>query len=178
MNNECGYIAYDDEGVKTRKNYLIKEGKLTGRLHSRETAAKLGEDVTGNARAISYQYSPIVRMTNTYIEPGSETVKNMIESIDNGLYVIGDLGGSTDLEKFGFAAQKAYTIKNGKLGKLVRDTILSGNVFETLANIDMISGDFKLIGGLGGCGKGGQSPLPVSLGGPHIRVKNVLIGGK
>ena len=65
-----GSYKYDDEGVPRRKTYLIREGKLVGRLHSRETAAKMDEKPTGNARAINYRFPPIVRMTNTYIEPG------------------------------------------------------------------------------------------------------------
>ena len=65
-----GSYKYDDEGVPAAKTYLIREGKLVGRLHSRETAAKMNEKPTGNARAINYRYPPIVRMTNTYIEPG------------------------------------------------------------------------------------------------------------
>lgn|GEM_PF-2008901 len=58
------------------------------------------------------------------------------------------------------------------------DVVLTGNVFETLMNIDAIGNDLVMFGGLGGCGKGGQSPLRVSDGGPHIRIKNVTIGGR
>ncbi len=172
-----GYIAYDDEGVESRKNYLIKNGVLASRLHNRETAGIMQEAVTGNARALNYTFAPIVRMTNTFIEPGKSTQAEMLDGITNGLYVVGALAGMTDLEKFSFVAERAYEIKNGKIGNLVRDTILSGNLFQTLANIDMIGNDFELFGGLGGCGKDGQSPLPVGDGGPHIRIQNVLIGG-
>lgn len=171
-----GFYHFDDEGVPSKKNYLIQNGKLTGRLHSRETAAYLGEPVSGNARAISYRYAPIVRMSATYIEPQETSFEEMISDIKDGIYACGMLGGNTDLEMFTFSSEKAYEIKNGKLGKVVRDVVLSGNVFETMHNIEAIGDDFKMYGGMGGCGKEGQSPLPVSDGGPHIRIKDVLIG--
>ncbi len=175
---ERGYIGYDDEGVRARKNYLIKDGVLVGRLHSRQTAELMGEDVTGNARAIDFSYMPIVRMTVTYIDRGDKDFDELLEGIERGLYVIGALGGQTELEMFTFSAERAYKIENGRIGEMVRDVVLSGNVFETLKNIEGIGKDLVLFGGLGGCGKRGQFPLPVSDGSPHIRIKNVVIGGK
>src|SRR4030043_1025619 len=79
-----GSYKYDDEGVPATKTSLISEGKLVGRLHSRETAAKMKEEPTGNARAVSYRYPPIVRMTNTYIEPGAATFGDLIGDIKEG----------------------------------------------------------------------------------------------
>ncbi|MDI6739650.1 MAG: TldD/PmbA family protein [Candidatus Edwardsbacteria bacterium] len=175
---ERGNYRYDEEGVPAHKNYLIRNGKLVGRLHSRETAGKMGEKPTGSARAISYQFKPIVRMGCTYIEPRDYGFDRMIGEIDRGLYVVSALDGMTELEMFTFSAMKAYLITGGKIGPMVRDVILTGNVFETLKNIDAIGNDLQLHGGLGGCGKDGQSPLPVSDGGPHVRIKNVVIGGK
>jgi len=178
MVGERGYIAYDDDGVKSRKTYLIKNGKLVGRLHSRYTAALMNEEPTGNSRAIRFNYMPLVRMTNTYIENGDKTFEELLEGVDKGLYVVGALGGQTELEMFTFSAAKAYKIEKGKITEPVRDVVLSGNLFETLKNIDGVGNDLKIFGGLGGCGKGGQMPLPVSNGAPHIRIRNVVIGGK
>ncbi|MDI6793024.1 MAG: TldD/PmbA family protein [bacterium] len=178
LTGEAGFFAYDDEGVKAGHTYLIKEGILTHRLHSRETAAKMDEAPTGNARAISYRYEPIVRMSNTWLEPQEADFESMLEGVSEGIYARGALGGQTNMEMFTFSAEEAYLIQNGKLGPLVRDVILTGNVFETLANIDLIGNDLIHFGGLGGCGKSGQSPLPVATGGPHIRIQNVTIGGR
>jgi len=178
MQHEAGYIAFDSEGTPTQKTYLIRDGILTSRLHSRETAAKMGEQPTGNARAISHSCEPIVRMTNTYMEPRDKTFEQMVADTPNGIYAIGTLGGQTNTEMFTFSAEEAYEIKDGKLGKRLRDVVLTGNVFETLMNIDMIGDDMRMHGGLGGCGKGGQSPLRVGDGGPHIRMQNVVIGGR
>jgi len=173
-----GFYLYDDEGVPSRKTYLIKEGKLVGRLHSRETAAKLGEEPTGNARAISYEYPPIVRMSNTYIEGGEKDKEEMISEVKEGIYACGFRGGQTNLEMFTFAPEEGYIIKNGKLTKKIRDFNLTGNIFTTLSRIDAVGNDVVLFTGPGGCGKGDQSPLPVSTGGPHIRIRGLVVGGK
>jgi len=173
-----GTHKYDDEGVRTRKNHLIEDGILVGRLHSRETAAKMAEQPTGNARAISYLHPPIVRMTNTYIDKGDSTFDEMIKDIKLGLYALDMKGGQTEIEMFTFSAGYGYMIRDGRLAELVRDVVLTGNVFETLANIDMIGNEVEMPPAAGGCGKGAQSPLPVALGGPHVRVRHVVVGGE
>jgi len=173
---ENGFVGYDDEGVKKGKTYLIKDGVLVGRLHSRETAGKMGEEPTGNARAITFAYRPIVRMTTTYIENGDSSFEEMLDGIKEGIYACGALGGMTDLERFTFSSLHAYKIERGRITTPLRDVILSGNVFETLKNITHIGNDLTFYGGLGGCGKGGQSPLPVTVGAPHVCVKDVLVG--
>jgi TldD protein len=171
-----GSYKYDDEGVPATKTYLIKEGKLVGRLHSRETAAKMGGKPTGNARAINYRYPPIVRMTNTYIEPGRVSFDDIIADIKEGVYAKNWFGGTTSMEMFTFSAGEAYMIRHGKLAEALRPVVLTGNVFTTLNNIDAIAGDLDMNQG-GGCGKGGQMPLPVSNGSPHIRISHCLVGG-
>jgi TldD protein len=172
-----GSYKYDDEGVPAARTYLIREGKLTGRLHSRETAAKMKESPTGNARAISYGYPPIVRMTNTYIEPGSVSLQDMLADIREGIYVKNWYGGVTSMEMFTFSAGEAYMIRRGRIAEALRPVVLTGNVFNTLRNIDAIGNDLAMSQG-GGCGKGVQTPLPVSSGSPHIRIQRCLIGGK
>ncbi len=170
-----GSFRYDDEGVPAQKTYLIREGVLVGRLHSRETAAKMGERPTGNARAIDYRFPPIVRMTNTYIEPGDATLDDLLSDIKEGVYACNWYGGTTSMEMFTFSAGEAYMIRNGRIAEPLRPVKLSGNVFETLMNIDAIGDDLSFNQG-GGCGKGGQMPLPVSNGSPHIRIRQCLVG--
>ncbi|WP_319422050.1 TldD/PmbA family protein [Pleurocapsa sp. FMAR1] len=176
MENLPGSMKYDDEGVPGQRKYLIKNGVLTERLHSRETAGKMQEKPTGNARAIRANYPPIVRMTNTAIEPGDTPLEKMFEGIKEGVYAVRMLGGQTNGEMFTFAAAEGYMIRDGKVAEPVSDVTLSGNVFQTLQDIDAISSDTLYTNG--GCGKGGQMPLPVSVGGPHIRIKNVVVGGR
>lgn len=174
--NERGSYLYDDEGTEAKKKYLLKEGRIAGHLHSKETAAKMNEELTGNARSISYRYPPIVRMSNTYIEPRDKSFEELLSLLDNGLYICGARGGQTELENFSFASQYAYEVKKGKLGKMIKDVTICGNVFETLKNIKGIGNDLKIFGG--SCGKANQYPLPVGDGGPHILIKNVIIGGR
>ncbi len=174
-----GTHRYDYEGTPTRKNYLIKDGILVGRLHSRETAAKMGEGPTGNARSVHFQHPPIVRMTNTYLDKGDAKFEDMIKDVDLGVYAIDMIGGQTAMEMFTFSAAYGYMIRDGKVAELVRDVTLTGNVFETLNNIDMIGDDLDwMTNGPGGCGKGAQHPLRVGIGGPHIRIQNCVVGGE
>jgi TldD protein len=172
-----GTHPLDDEGVPTRKNYLVKDGILVGRLHNRETAAKMGEDITGNARAVAWNFPPIVRMTNTYIEPRDASFQELIKDIDLGLYACDMFGGETMMEMFTFSAAYGYMIRKGQVAELVRDIVLTGNVFQTLQNIDLIADELAWGDGAGGCGKGGQSPLPVGLGSPHLRIHDIVVGG-
>lgn len=171
-----GSIAYDDEGVRTQRKYLIKNGILTQRLHNLETAGKMKEKPTGNARALSATYPPIVRMTNTAIEAGDRNFEEMIKDIEEGVYAVRMLGGQTNGEMFTFAAAEGYMIRNGEVAEPVSNVTLSGNVFQTLKDIEGIGNDLMYTNG--GCGKGGQMPLPVSVGGPHVRMKNVVVGGR
>jgi len=176
---QLGTHRYDFEGTPTRPNYLIRDGILVGRLHSRETAGKMGEQPTGNARAIAYQHPPIVRMTNTYIDKGTSTFEEMIKDIPLGLYAVDMIGGQTSMEMFTFSAAYGYMIRDGQIAELVRDVTLTGNVFDTLQNIDMLGDRVEFApGGPGGCGKGRQQGLRVGLGGPYTRIQNVVVGGQ
>lgn len=174
----AGSYSYDAEGVPSQRTQLIRDGKLSGRLHSRETAAAMDDVPTGNARALGYSFEPIVRMSNTLMERGSAPFEDMISGIDEGIYACGFLGGQTDMEMFSFSAEEAYIIRNGQIAERLRDVVLTGNVFETMMRIDAIGNDLSLFGGLGGCGKSGQSPLRVCDGGPHVRIRDVVVGGQ
>lgn len=173
-----GTQTFDDEGTPTGRAWLIKDGVLAGHLHSRETAAKMGEKPTGNARAISRTHPPIVRMTNTCIAPGDQAFEQLLAGVDDGIYACDFFGGQTMMEMFTFSAKYAYRIRNGRLAELVRDVMLTGNVFETLKAIDGFGNDFYIKQTTGGCGKSGQSPLPTTEGSPHLRIRDVVVGGK
>jgi TldD protein len=80
------------------------------------------------------------------------------------------------MEMFTFSAGEANVIRKGKIEEAIRPVMLSGNVFKTLENLDCVGDDLAMNQG-GGCGKGGQSPLPVSNGSPHIRIQRCLVGG-
>ena len=170
-----GFVPYDDEGTKARRNYLIKNGVLAGRLHSAQTAAALGEDLTGNARAVDCEYEPIVRMTTTYIEGGNLTFDELISPIEKG-YFIKSIKHGSGMSTFTIAPKVAYEIVNGRLGRPVQISVISGSVFETLGLIDGLTKDVKLLSFVsGGCGKMEQYPLPVGFGGPFVRVSEMNV---
>jgi TldD protein len=170
-----GYYAYDAEGVKTSKNELVKDGKLISLLSSRETASKLNIKSTGNSRS-SITDQPIVRMSNTYLEPGDMSFEELIEDIPNGIYLKGSRGGQVDTGKgiFQFNASESFKIENGEIQEPLRDVSLSGNIMETLKHVNGVGSDFKL--SIGFCGKSGQS-VPVGDGGPHTRIMEAMVGG-
>jgi TldD protein len=172
-----GSYFYDDEGTPATTTQLIKDGILVGRLHSRETAGKLGEQPTGNARCLNYHFPPIVRMTNTWIERGTTPVSDLFADISEGVYACNWLGGMTNGEMFTFSAGEAWMIRDGKIAEPVRDVTLSGNAFKTLADIEAIGDDFYWDES-GGCGKGGQSGLAVGCASPSLRIRNVVVGGE
>jgi TldD protein len=173
-----GYVPYDDEGARGRKKYLLREGVLASLLHDRETATRMGAEPTGNARALNYRFPPLVRMTATYVEPGEISFEEMLASVPRGIYARRAKGG-TGGETFSFTAEDGYLIEKGRLTRHLRDLKLQGNLFRTLENIAAVADDFEMPEeGVAGCGKGGQSPLPVSNGGPHMLIRNVQIGGR
>lgn len=170
-----GFIPFDDEGTKAKKNYLIKNGILTGRLHSTATSASLNEELTGNARAINFEFEPIVRMTTTYIEPGEKTKEELISEVKEGILVV-DINHGSGMSTFTIAPRISYMIRDGKIAEPVNISVITGNVMETLHEIDGISKEVEILSfTLGGCGKMEQFPLPVGLGGPYIRVSNVTV---
>ena len=170
-----GYVPYDDEGTKAGKTYLIKDGILSGRLHSAYTAAALEEDVTGNARAMSFEYEPIVRMTSTCIGAGAQTVEELFAGVEEGVYIKEFKHGS-GMSTFTIAPQVAYMIRGGKLAEPVRIAVITGNVMETLHRIDGLSREVELCAlSTGGCGKMEQFPLRVAFGGPYVRVQGISV---
>lgn len=170
-----GYVLFDDEGSKGRKNHIITNGKLTGRLHSTATSAVLEEGVTGNARAMNFEFEPIVRMTTTYIEKGNRPLKDIIAEIPYGIYVETIKHGS-GMSTFTIAPARAYEIIDGQIQNPVKVSVVTGNVFETLGEVDAVSEEFELLSFVGGgCGKMEQWPLPVGFGGPYTRVRKLNV---
>ena len=167
-----GYIAYDDEGTAPRETYLIKEGVLTGRLHDAKSASVLGEELTGNSRAQDFGFAPLVRMTNTYMAPGDKTPEEIIAGVEDGIYVFG-VNYGTGQGTFTMQPNICYRIREGKLAEPLRVNVVTGSVFQTLFDIDAVGNDFEICD-VSTCGKGGQA-MPVSDGGPTIRVKSLNV---
>lgn len=173
----CGSYAFDDEGVEGKRTVLLENGILKEHLHSRMTAAMMHEELTGNARCINVSHPPVVRMTNTYIEAGEAAYEDLLKELGDGLLVVDSRGGSGG-EEFTFSAGIGYLVENGKVTKPVKNLTVSGNLFTTLKNITACSNEMKMFNPGGGCGKAGQMPLPVGLGGPYVMIRDALIGGR
>ncbi|MCX8168714.1 MAG: TldD/PmbA family protein [Candidatus Methanomethylicia archaeon] len=169
-----GTMMYDDEGTPTQKTIIIDKGVCKNYLHSRETAYEMGFEPTGNSRAWTFEYDPIIRMRNTYIEIGDYSFDELIEDVNEGYFLIGGRGGQADSTgEFMFGVQEVVEIKNGKLYDHLRGVTISGNAFEVLKAVDAIGKDFSLRRGM--CGK--EQPNYVGMGGPSIRTK-VIVGGR
>ena len=170
-----GNILVDDEGVPAEMTTIIKDGVLTSYLHNRESAALYNVAPTGNARAWLYNDEPLIRMRNTFIQAGTQSIEEIIASTEDGYLVDCPLGGQADATgEFMFGAQKVMKIEKGKVTKLFRGATISGQAFEVLSTVDAVSKEFKLDLGSGYCGKG--QPAKVDAGGPYIRCK-ALMGG-
>jgi len=171
-----GSMPFDDEGVPAGKTVVIQDGRLVSYLHNRETAAKFGVAPTGNARAWEYSDEPLVRMRNTYIQPGSMSLEEMIASTEDGYLLDSPGSGQADATgEFMFGVGYAIEIKNGKLGRVHREVTISGVAFEMLKTVDAVSSEFRWDLGSGYCGK--WQPAKVDAGGPYLRCQ-VMVGGR
>jgi len=176
LGEPCPLPVYvDDEGVIAEDVTLIKKGILKNYMHSRESARHFGVKPQGNARAFTFSDEPLIRMRNTAILPGKDKLEDMIAGIDDGYYLVKTGNGQADTTgEFMFSVELGYEIKNGKIGKAIRETTISGVAFEMLKTVDMISDDmFWECGGF--CGK--KQPMTVGMGGPALRC-DVNIGGR
>ena len=169
-----GSFKYDDEGVPSQKTLLVKDGVMVGLMHNLETAYKLNAEPTGNARAEDFRVDPIIRMRNTYMEPKDHSFEELIEGLKSGYFFKAFRGGQANQDgTFQVGVQEGYEIVNGELGDPVRNASISGNTLETLLKVDAVGKDFELSPGR--CGKGQEAF--VCDGGPHARVKEVVVGG-
>ncbi len=178
IENRRGSLNIDDEGNPTQKTVLIEDGILVGYLQDTLNARLMNMPVTGNGRRESYAHSPIPRMTNTYMPNGKYDPKEIIGSVDNGLYAENFGGGQVDITsgKFVFSASEAWVIKNGKLDYPVKGATIIGNGPDILKEVSMVGNDMNLDSGVGTCGKDGQS-VPVGVGQPTLKIDSIIVGG-
>lgn len=167
-------VYADDEGTPARDVTLIKDGILTDFMHNRETSARFGDQATGSARAYAPDDEPLIRMRNTAILPGKSKLEDMIADVENGYYLMKTSNGQADTTtEFMFGVGLGYEIKNGKLGRAIKDTTMSGSAIKMLSSVDAVSMDMHWESA-GYCGK--KQPMVVSMGGPAIRAKAQLGG--
>ena len=175
--NKWGSCNVDDEGTPTQKTVLIENGILKNYLSDRIGAGQVGIPRSGSARRESYKFAPVSRMRNTFISPGSDSVDEMLQSIDFGLYAKKMGGGSVNpgTGEFNFAVQEGYAIRKGKIAEPVRGATLIGKGFEVLPQISMIADDLDLAAGMCGAASGW---VPTTVGQPTLKIDSILVGGR
>ncbi len=173
-----GSLNVDDEGNPTQRNVLIEDGILKGYLQDTLNARLMKVPVTGNGRRESFAHLPMPRMTNTYMLGGDRDPKEILESVERGLYAVNFGGGQVDITngKFVFSASEAYWVENGKVQYPVKGATIIGNGPDALTRVTMIGNDMRLDSGVGVCGKDGQS-VPVGVGQPTLRIEGLTVGG-
>ena len=173
-----GSLSIDDEGEPARRNVLIENGVLVGYMQDQLNARLMNMRPTGNGRRESFAHLPMPRMTNTFMESGEHDPREIIESVEDGLYAVNFDGGQVDITsgKFVFSASEAYRIRGGKITHPVRGATLIGNGPDVLTRVSMLGDDFSLDPGSGVCGKDGQS-VPVGVGQPTMRIERLTVGG-
>ena len=173
-----GSLSVDDEGTQTQNTVLIENGVLKGYMQDKLNARLMNVAATGNGRRQSYAHVPMPRMTNTYMLPGKDLPEDIIRSVDKGIYAVNFGGGSVDITsgRFVFSATEAYLIENGKVTAPIRGATLVGSGPEVMNRISMVGNDLDLDGGVGVCGKDGQS-VPVEVGQPTLKVDEIVVGG-
>jgi TldD protein len=172
-----GTYAYDDDGIASERTLLVQDGVLKNYLFDRFYALKHDKKPTGNGRRESFRYRPIPRMSNTMILSGKDDPARIIESVDDGVYVVRMGGGQVDTVRgdFVFEIQEGYMIERGKLGRMIKNATMMDNGLQVLQKIDMVGTDLGF--GIGTCGKDGQG-VPVSDAQPTLRIPGVVVGGK
>jgi TldD protein len=173
-----GSLSIDDEGTPTNRTVLIEDGILVGYMQDRQNARLMQMRPTGNGRRQSYAYSPMPRMTNTYMLAADCARDEIIASVKKGIFAVNFGGGQVDITsgKYVFNVTEAYQIEAGKLGRPLKGAMLIGNGPTDLHRISMIGNDLELDPGIGTCGKNGQG-VPVGVGQPTLRLDRITVGG-
>ena len=173
-----GSLTWDDEGTPTEATVLIEKGILRNYLQDKLNARLMNMQPTGNGRRQSYSHLPLPRMTNTFMQPGSDTPQDVIGSVKAGLFAANFGGGQVDITsgKFVFSMTEAYLIENGRLTQPVKGATLIGTGPEIMGRVSMVGTDLKFDDGVGVCGKEGQS-IPVGVGQPTLKINEIVVGG-
>ena len=178
LSGRRGSLNVDDEGTPGQNTVLIENGILKGYMQDRMNAGLMGVSSTGNGRRESYAHLPMPRMTNTCMLAGEHDPREIIASVDRGIFAVNFAGGQVDITsgKFVFSASEAYLIEKGKVTRPLKGATLIGNGPDVLKRVSMLGNDMQLDSGVGTCGKEGQS-VPVGVGQPTMLIDELTVGG-
>ena len=176
LENSYGFYLYDDEGVKARKKYLIKKGMINEFLHNRETAFEMNNKSNGCSRANNYDVEPMIRMSNTYVEPGDSSEEEIIKETNKGIYMKSYMQWNIDDKRYHqrYTGSEAYLIEKGELTKPVFAPVMEITTPNLWSSVDIIGDKIEMYAG--NCGKGNpMQGIPVYFGGPVMRLRNIMV---
>ena len=171
--NSVAAYVFDDEGTLAGDVIEIEKGILKTGICDALSAVRLGTEPTGNGKRENYSHKAYTRMTNTIFDSGTDTLEDMIASVEFGYLLDGMESGMEDPKHWGIQCilSRGYEIKDGKLtGKIVTPVIMTGYVPDLLGSVTMASVDRKVPGN-GGCGKGHKEWVKVADGGPYLKAR-------
>ncbi len=177
VDNSFGFYKYDDEGVKAQRRFLIKNGIINDFLHNRETGIIFGKKSNGASRAGRFDREPIVRMSTTFMLPGNFEFEEMLEDIKKGVFIKSYTEWNIDDKRWNakYLGNEAYLIEDGELKHLVRRPVLEITTQTFYSSVDALGKKVEFISGT--CGKNEpMDGVPVWMGGPHARLRNIPIG--
>lgn len=175
--NLWGSLSIDDEGMPTQKTQLIKNGILENFISDKIGFMKTGHARTGSGRRQNYRFAPASRMRNTYIDVGTSTLDDMLQSMGDGLYCAAMGGGSVNpgTGEFNFSVNEGYLVKNGKIEHAIKGATLIGKGADILHKISMVGNNLECAAGM--CGSVSGS-IPTTVGQPALKVDDILVGGQ
>ncbi|MBC7428587.1 MAG: TldD/PmbA family protein [Bacteriovorax sp.] len=175
--NMWGSLSIDDEGMPTQRTQLIKNGILENFICDKIGNMKTGHARTGSGRRQSYRFAPASRMRNTFIDKGTSTLDDMMQSMGDGLYCAAMGGGSVNpgTGEFNFSVNEGYLVKNGKIQNAIKGATLIGKGADILHKISMVGNNLELAAGM--CGSVSGS-IPTTVGQPVLKVDDILVGGQ
>jgi TldD protein len=176
IENSYGFFLYDNEGIKARRKYLMKEGVITEFLHNRETAFHMGLQSNGSSRAVDYDKESIVRMSNTILLPGDYSEEELIEGVKNGIYMKNFMEWNIDDKRLNqkYVGAESYLIKNGKIADRIINPTIEISTPDLWKAVDAVAKNTEYHSG--NCGKGEpMQAIPVWFGGPSMRLRNLMI---
>ena len=174
-----GFVPVDDEGVEGKKRFLIKDGVINEFLQNRATAKEFGVRSNGASRSVAFDREPIIRMSNTFVEPGDYSTDEIIKEVKHGVFFKTFTEWNIDDKRLNqrYVALEAYLIERGELKGLVRSPVLEITTPKLWGSVKARSKHVEFESAT--CGKGDpQQGAPVWTGGPETLLSGIKLGSR